>query len=220
VISTRRLRSCVEQWPECDDGLYNPRCCRFPKSCSATIYSDDIDESLLEPVVISTRPEDPAETARWETEKQADQLADYLRRAEKDGKCRNCLEPLASHILQSTPGRPCHVVSLTGQQMLLDWLLPEPPPTDTSWLRMEPIRAASEAWDDAEAAEDAHLTHLAEASLAELAGGARTVPLSAVTRHAYRTSGLAIAITAFVSGALAALGVVAVVAGWHGLGAR
>jgi hypothetical protein len=25
---------CVEKWPECASGLYNPRCCRFPKSCS------------------------------------------------------------------------------------------------------------------------------------------------------------------------------------------
>ena len=25
---------CVEGWPECDDGAYDPRCCRFPKSCS------------------------------------------------------------------------------------------------------------------------------------------------------------------------------------------
>jgi hypothetical protein len=25
---------CVEAWPECEDGGYDPRCCRFPKSCS------------------------------------------------------------------------------------------------------------------------------------------------------------------------------------------
>ncbi len=29
-----RLSSCVEQWPECRDGEYNPKCCRFPKECS------------------------------------------------------------------------------------------------------------------------------------------------------------------------------------------
>lgn len=25
---------CVENWPECYSGGYDPRCCRFPKSCS------------------------------------------------------------------------------------------------------------------------------------------------------------------------------------------
>jgi hypothetical protein len=25
---------CVELWPECHNGGYNPSCCRFPKSCS------------------------------------------------------------------------------------------------------------------------------------------------------------------------------------------
>ena len=25
---------CVQRWPECEDGAYDPRCCRFPKSCS------------------------------------------------------------------------------------------------------------------------------------------------------------------------------------------
>lgn len=34
----RRLRSCVERWPECEEGEYNPYCCRFPKSCSCTVY--------------------------------------------------------------------------------------------------------------------------------------------------------------------------------------
>jgi hypothetical protein len=29
-----REASCVEKWPECESGLYDPRCCRFPKSCS------------------------------------------------------------------------------------------------------------------------------------------------------------------------------------------
>jgi hypothetical protein len=34
----RRIRACVEAWPECETGEYDPRCCRFPKSCSATVY--------------------------------------------------------------------------------------------------------------------------------------------------------------------------------------
>lgn len=25
---------CIETWPECVSGGYDPRCCRFPKSCS------------------------------------------------------------------------------------------------------------------------------------------------------------------------------------------
>lgn len=30
----RRNPACVERWPECADGEYNPACCRFPKVCS------------------------------------------------------------------------------------------------------------------------------------------------------------------------------------------
>jgi hypothetical protein len=29
-----RNPTCVERWPECASGEYDPRCCRFPKSCS------------------------------------------------------------------------------------------------------------------------------------------------------------------------------------------
>lgn len=35
--NTRRLKECVEAWPECAEGEYDPRCCRFPKSCSCDI---------------------------------------------------------------------------------------------------------------------------------------------------------------------------------------
>lgn len=28
---------CVERWPECHEGGYDPRCCRFPKSCSCEV---------------------------------------------------------------------------------------------------------------------------------------------------------------------------------------
>jgi hypothetical protein len=55
----RRLLSCVEAWPECVEGDYNPACCRFPKSCSCTVYDDDLDDGLLEPVVPDTYPNDP-----------------------------------------------------------------------------------------------------------------------------------------------------------------
>lgn len=36
--ATPRLRECVERWPDCEEGAFNPSCCRFPKSCSCTIY--------------------------------------------------------------------------------------------------------------------------------------------------------------------------------------
>lgn len=45
----RRLRACVEAWPECEEGQYNPACCRFPKSCSCTIYWANVTEADLEP---------------------------------------------------------------------------------------------------------------------------------------------------------------------------
>lgn len=45
-----RLRHCVEAWPECETGMYNPSCCRFPKSCSCDIYDDDqVTSDDLEP---------------------------------------------------------------------------------------------------------------------------------------------------------------------------
>jgi hypothetical protein len=47
--SPRRLRTCVQNWPQCAEGLYDPRCCRFPKSCSCTIYDNGTKESDLEP---------------------------------------------------------------------------------------------------------------------------------------------------------------------------
>lgn len=46
----RRLRACVEAWPECETMGYDPRCCRFPKSCSATVYDEQyVSEDDLEP---------------------------------------------------------------------------------------------------------------------------------------------------------------------------
>jgi hypothetical protein len=45
----RRLKSCVEQWPDCQEGEYNPRCCRFPKSCSCTVYHGSNPDEDLEP---------------------------------------------------------------------------------------------------------------------------------------------------------------------------
>lgn len=36
--AARRLAECVNMWPDAHTGGYDPRCCRFPKSCSATVY--------------------------------------------------------------------------------------------------------------------------------------------------------------------------------------
>lgn len=38
---TPRLRQCVENWPDAEEGEYNPSCCRWPKSCSATVYDPE-----------------------------------------------------------------------------------------------------------------------------------------------------------------------------------
>lgn len=48
----RRLKACVEQWPDCESGAYHPDCCRFPKSCSATVY----DEELVSPADLEPCP--------------------------------------------------------------------------------------------------------------------------------------------------------------------
>jgi len=48
----RRLAACVAQWPGASTGEYDPRCCRFPKSCSADVYDEErVAESDLEPAV-------------------------------------------------------------------------------------------------------------------------------------------------------------------------
>ena len=36
-----RLAECIENWPDCREGDYDPRCCRFPKSCSCDIYDEE-----------------------------------------------------------------------------------------------------------------------------------------------------------------------------------
>lgn len=42
----RRLRACVERWPEAETGAYDPACCRFPKSCSASVTRGAGEEDL------------------------------------------------------------------------------------------------------------------------------------------------------------------------------
>lgn len=49
----RRLRACVERWPDAETCAYDPRCCRFPKSCSATVYDEGtVAEEDLEPAAV------------------------------------------------------------------------------------------------------------------------------------------------------------------------
>lgn len=47
----RRLHICIEAWPACAEGKYDPRCCRFPKSCSCTVYDPmHLQRTDLEPL--------------------------------------------------------------------------------------------------------------------------------------------------------------------------
>jgi hypothetical protein len=58
-MSARRLKVCVENWPDCWDGGYDPRCCRFPKSCSCLAYrEDEVTEDDLEPVIVGPSKEE------------------------------------------------------------------------------------------------------------------------------------------------------------------
>lgn len=51
----RRLKSCIESWPACEEGRYDPQCCRFPKSCSCTIYDERyVTDADLEPIETPT----------------------------------------------------------------------------------------------------------------------------------------------------------------------
>jgi hypothetical protein len=57
----RRLLACVQAWPECEEGTYDPRCCRFPKSCSATVYDPaQVADDELEPAARPAPPVEPA----------------------------------------------------------------------------------------------------------------------------------------------------------------
>lgn len=40
-VAASRLEQCVAVWPECYSGGYDPRCCRFPKSCSCNVVGAD-----------------------------------------------------------------------------------------------------------------------------------------------------------------------------------
>lgn len=52
-LQKRRLKVCVEAWSEAESSEYNPKCCRYPKSCSpygsmsqvivGTLTEDDLE---------------------------------------------------------------------------------------------------------------------------------------------------------------------------------
>lgn len=49
--AVRRLRACVQNWPDAETDAYHPSCCRFPKACSATVYDPQrVREEDLEDV--------------------------------------------------------------------------------------------------------------------------------------------------------------------------
>lgn len=57
-LEGRRFKTCVEAWSGCGDGEYDPRCCRFPKSCSPFPYPEaitagNITEADLEPAALA-----------------------------------------------------------------------------------------------------------------------------------------------------------------------
>lgn len=77
---TRRLRACVEAWPEAYEGGYNPDCCRFPKSCSCTVYLDEeVTEADLEP-----KPEPAPLAEPWASMPAAESTSAALRRVEAE----------------------------------------------------------------------------------------------------------------------------------------
>ena len=81
--------ACVERWPECEEGAYHPDCCRFPKSCSCTVY------------------EPPASSGAKQAERSVED--DYL--------VRTALQ-LADDHRERCPGAAC-TVTLTSLAVLL-----------------------------------------------------------------------------------------------------
>lgn len=84
----RRLRACTEAWPDCEEGAYNPACCRFPKSCSCTIYGDEqVTDADHEPIVkselITSLPE--GVTARYSSMQELLSAHNEAQRAMDDG---------------------------------------------------------------------------------------------------------------------------------------
>lgn len=58
-----RYPACIASWPECRDGDFEPRCCRFPKSCSCNVADGDrpvTDQAERVPMFILLVPAQPA----------------------------------------------------------------------------------------------------------------------------------------------------------------
>jgi len=142
----RRLRGCVKRWPEAETGAYDPRCCRFPKSCSATVYGDETPEAFLEPaepvqrIVIcafgaAPHPLDDecqdvrdAEPTTWVST--ADCAHASMHAHGEDGRCQHAqqaIEPAAplahvgDKILRGAAAVPANVVQFVDQRYLRVW---------------------------------------------------------------------------------------------------
>jgi hypothetical protein len=78
-LTKRRWKSCVEEWPECETGAYDPHCCRFPKSCSPHPYQEAIDAGNVTEADLEPAP-DPAPTPvlMSETRDVVAEVAEYL----------------------------------------------------------------------------------------------------------------------------------------------
>lgn len=48
ALVASRNPECEKAWPECESGKYDPRCCRFPKSCSCEVERRGIYVPTLE----------------------------------------------------------------------------------------------------------------------------------------------------------------------------
>lgn len=55
AVADDRNAECVKAWPECEPMAFDPRCCRFPKSCSCTSGSiaalDPTSGAVVEEIV-------------------------------------------------------------------------------------------------------------------------------------------------------------------------
>ncbi len=79
TLPTRRLRSCVEAWPDAETGAYDPRCCRFPKSCSAAIYDEGrVTDEDLEPSAPGRVTTNPTASVQATQRAMLDEIADLL----------------------------------------------------------------------------------------------------------------------------------------------
>lgn len=56
-MTTEKRTSCLEAWPECQNGSYNPACCRFPKSCSCEyVVKADITPGAVSETYVTDEP--------------------------------------------------------------------------------------------------------------------------------------------------------------------